>query len=382
MRIAIILVIALGATRSAAAYPHYQLSSGTSQCAQCHLAPAGGGLLTAWGQEEGADTIARGGDGRFLHGAVELPEGLAVGGDVRLAVLANDTGSSEGTELAWFPMQADLAVRAGSEQLGVTAVVGARGAVRSGSPDTPESDPPVGEATSPSLRSYAIARELYATWQAAPGSGAYVRAGRFAAPYGLRLVDHTAYVRRYLGYNLLEETLGVGAGHLADRWELHATAFVFDPLQGAARRELGGAVMFETQPSDLVIGASSRIGRTADDMRVQAGVHGKLWFEGAKLLVQAELDGVRQTFEAGGDRYQLAAYAGPVLVPARGVYIGAAYEAFTEDLRVRSVLRQAINAWVSVLPRAHWEVMLSSRAQRIGPHEHAVVGLLQLHYYL
>jgi hypothetical protein len=337
--------------------------------------------LTPWGREEGADTIARGGDGRFLHGAIELPAWLAIGGDVRVAALANETGSSEGTELAAFPMQADLGVHAGGDRLAVAAVVGFRGAVRSGSPNAPPTDPPAGDATSPSLRSYFVARELYATWRAAPQEGPYVRAGRFSAPYGLRLADHTAYVRRYLGYNLLEETLGVGAGTLGDGWELHATAFAFDPLQGATRREYGTAILFEAQPSAMVVGGSARVGKSSDDLRVQAGVHGKLWLA-ETLLFQGELDGVYQRFDGGSVRSQLAAYIGPVLVPTRGVYAGLAYEAFAEDLAVRSVLRQALGAWLSVLPRAHWEVMLSSRAQRIGPHEHAIVAMLQLHYYL
>jgi hypothetical protein len=381
MKLAMVIVVLLAAAR-ADAYPHYQLSSGTVQCAQCHIAPAGGGLLTPWGQEEGADTVSLGGDGHFLHGLVELPDWLAIGGDARIAALANDTGSDDGTELAWFPMQTDLGVHAGSEQLSVTAVVGVRGAVRSGSPNSPPSDPPAGDAMSPSLRSYFIARELYAMWRQEAASGPYVRAGRFATPYGLRLADHTAYIRRYLGFNLLEETLGAGGGLLGDGWELHATAFVFDPLQGATRHDYGGAVMFEAQPTDLALGVSARVSRSADDMRAQAGIHGKVWLEPAKLLLQAEVDGVHQTFDGGGNRNQLAAYAGPVFVPSRGLYVGAAYEAFAEDLRVSSVLRQAIDVWLSVLPRAHWEIMLSGRGQRIGPHEHALVGLLQLHYYL
>lgn len=370
------------AAAPADAYPHLQLSTGTPQCAQCHLAPAGGGLLTAWGQEEGADTIARGGDGRFAHGLFQLPDWLAIGGDLRVAALANDTGSDAGTELAVFPMQADLGARVGSDTLSVTAVAGVRGAVRSGSPDSPPRDPPLGDARSPSLRSYMIVRELYASWRAEAQSGAYARVGRFAAPYGLRLADHTAYVRRYLGYNLFEETLSAGAGILGDGWELHATGFAFDPLQGATRHEYGGAVMVEVQPTDLALGASSRISRTADDLRVQAGVHAKVWLEAPNLLVQGEVDGVYQTFRAGGSRGQLAVYAGPVVVPVRGVYAGLAYEAFAEDLSVRGVLRQAIGAWLALFPRAHWEVMVSGRGQRIGPQEHAVVGLLQLHYYL
>lgn len=376
------LVILIASAKVTAAYPHFQLTSGSSQCGQCHISPAGGGLLSAWGRDAAGDLSMTGGDGRFLHGAVELPSWLALGGDLRFAVLANDTGSSDGTELAVFPMQADLSARAiAGNSVSVVAVLGARGAVRSGQPDSPPADPPAGTAASPSLRSYFIARELYAVWYAEDQGGPYARIGRFAAPYGLRLADHTAYVRRYLGYNLLEETLGIGGGWIGAGWEIHATAFAHDALQDATREEKGGALMFEVQPGDvLVLGASVRAGFGADDTRLQAGVHGKVWLEGAKLLLQGELDGVRQMFDAGGNRYQLAAYVGPVLIPTQGLYTGIAYEAFAEDLAVRGVLRQAIAAWVSLFPRAHWEVMLSGRGQRIGPDEHALVGMLQLHY--
>jgi hypothetical protein len=381
MRLPLAIALLLACAGTAAAYPQFQLSTGSTQCAQCHIAPAGGGLLTPWGADEGADTVSMtGGNGHFLHGAVTLPEWLSLGGDFRLAALANDTGASDGTELAWFPMQADLAAHVGNE-LSLTVVAGARGAVRSGAPSSPQSDPPVGDATSPSIRSYVIARELYGMWRT--DSGAYVRAGRFAAPYGLRLADHTAYVRRYLGYNLMEETLGAGGGYVAEGWEIHATAFVFDPLQGATRHEVGGAVMAELQPTaTAALGISARAGKTADDLRAQAGLHAKLWLDAAHLLVQGEVDGVHQTFDAGGARNQLAAYVGPVVVPTKGVYAGLAYEAFAEDLAVHSVLHQAADLWLSVLPRAHWEVMLSGRGQRIGPNEHAAVGLLQVHYFL
>jgi hypothetical protein len=71
-----------------------------------------------------------------------------------------------------------------------------------------------------------------------------------------------------------------------------------------------------------------------------------------------------------------------VVVPSRGIYAGLAYEAFAEDLAVRGLLRQAVDAYVSVLPHAHWEIEASGRGQRIGPSEHAVVGMLQIHYWL
>jgi hypothetical protein len=46
------------------------------------------------------------------------------------------------------------------------------------------------------------------------------------------------------------------------------------------------------------------------------------------------------------------------------------------------VARHSADAWVSVFPRAHFEVMASGRAQRIGPAERAYLAMLQLHYAL
>jgi hypothetical protein len=374
-----VLAILMVVARVAHAYPQFQLSSGSPRCSNCHLDPAGGGLLTPWGQDESSDTIGRGGNGRFLHGAVDLPDWLVLGGDLRAAALANTTDDSNGTELAAFPMQADLAAHAGSGAWSVTAIIGARGAVRTGSPTAPMN--PASTVEEPSLGSYVISREHYVMWRP-DEQGVYVRAGRFAAPYGLRLADHTAYIRRYLGYNLMEETYGVGGGYLGDAVEIHATAFVYDPLQGAPRKEVGGAVLVETQPGNTaVIGGSARVGVAPGDTRMQAGLHAKLWLEGPRVLMQGEVDGVRELLD-GGDRWQLAAYVGPVYIPARGIYTGLAYEAFAEDLAVRGLLRQAADAWISVIPRAHWEVMVSGRGQRIGPQENALVGMLQVHYWL
>jgi hypothetical protein len=370
----------LAPSRSAAAYPHFQLAMGASRCSQCHISPAGGGLLTMYGRDESADTISGGGNGGFLHGAITLPESLSVGGDLRVATLANDTGSSDGTELAAFPMQAELAlaVRASSAWTFV-AVAGARGRVRSGEPTSTTSN--ASAVDGPSLGSYAISREHYVMWRPDESAGIYVRAGRFYAPYGLGLADHTAYIRRYLGMNLQEETYGVGVGWLGDVLEVHATGFVFDPIQGATRKEAGGALLVEAQLPSTVLGASARGSYASTSTRLAAGAFAKQWLAEA-VLIQAEVDGVRELFDGPGDRWQLAAYAGPTLFVRRGLQAGVAYQAFAEDLQVQSVLRQGVDGWLAYFPLAHVEVMASARAQRIGPHEHAYLGMLQLHYYL
>lgn len=357
-----------------AAYPHFQLSSETATCNACHHAPAGGGLLTDWGHDSSAEIVSGGGNGELLHGLVKMPRWLTVGGDFRLAGLANDAGPTTGTQLAAFPMQADLTARAGLDNLWGLATVGYRGSAR-----TP---PEERFSSAMALLNSFVSREHYVLWK--PNGDTYVRAGRFFAPFGLRLADHTAYVRRYLGYNVLEETYGLSGGRVNDTWEVHATAFAPDPFRTPARAEAGGALLAEVRPGPAAIGLSARAGFGSAQRRLTAGLHGKLWLAKRNLLWMLEVDGTRESFTsaAGADRWQLAAYTGPVWVPLRGVYAGAAYELFDEDFAVRGTERHALGAWVSYLPWAHVEVMLSARAQLVGTSDRAWNTLLQLHYYL
>src|SRR5262249_22256706 len=111
MRALTTFLVILLAPLAALAYPQFQLSTGNVRCNQCHFAPAGGGLLNSYGRSESADTISNGGNGGFLHGAVNLPSWLALGGDFRVAGLLSNEGASAGTDREFFPMQADLYAR-------------------------------------------------------------------------------------------------------------------------------------------------------------------------------------------------------------------------------------------------------------------------------
>src|SRR5947208_3165793 len=97
-------LVLIGLGGAASAYPQFQFSSGTTRCSQCHYDPAGGGLITSWGRDESGDTISLGGNGSFAHGAWTPPSWLALGADVRLAGLYNNSGGPPGAELAAFPM--------------------------------------------------------------------------------------------------------------------------------------------------------------------------------------------------------------------------------------------------------------------------------------
>lgn len=374
-------LIAFGAGR-AEAYPQFQFSSGTGRCAQCHYAPAGFGLLTSWGRDESADTISRGGDGGFLHGAWTPPDWLALGGDIRLAALRNDVGGPGSPETAAFPMQAELYARGSFGDSGVSLYVagGLRGATRA-------------EMTGEVVHSTAlISREHFLMWKPS-ATGAYVRAGRFYAPYGLRLAEHVYFVRRYTGFNVFEETYNVSGGYLEDEWEVHATASVRapsslpEPLRASGMNGVGGTLFFEKRIKAMAaVGAQTRVTVNNEQRLIQGGAIGKVWLEGAKLLLMAEVDILNHAVINAGGFNSLVALVGPTFLPTKGIMIGLFGERYQHDLRNARVARNAIDLQLNVFPWAHCEVLLFGRYQLTGGGSaDGVAGslaMIQLHYYL
>ena len=74
---------------------------------------AGGGALNDYGRDEAGSTISRGGDGRFLHGAWDPPDSLALHGDFRFATA--DSYVADRNHVLIFPMQSDIAAMGGPE---------------------------------------------------------------------------------------------------------------------------------------------------------------------------------------------------------------------------------------------------------------------------
>lgn len=384
------LVIGLGllaASRSAQAYPQFQFSSGTTRCGQCHYSPSGGTLITSWGRDESGDTISLGGDGSFLHGLWAPPSWLGLGLDLRFAGLYNNVGGPESPEVVGFPMQADAYVRAAYESVSLNVTIGDRGVARPPDPSL--------AGRSSDFVARLISREHYLMWRPS-ATGPYVRAGRFASPYGLRFAEHTYFVRRYTGYNLYEETYNLSGGYVAEDWELHVTGFAGIPASApdfvgaVGPRENGGVVYAEKRFSGMAaLALQSRVGIGKDEARYQGGVVGKLWVEEARLLFLGEADVIHQQFKgaSSNSQNQFVSYLGGTFF-VRGLLATLAYEAFQENLSVFSTLRNAYDAELNVFPWAHVEVGLFGRYQKAAAAMGGVdsgsasMAMLQLHYYL
>ncbi len=365
---AVVLVLA-GLSAVAEAYPQFQFTTGNTTCTACHYSPAGGGLINNWGRDEAADTISGSGDGRVLHGLWEPPSWFAFGGDFRGAVL--DKQISGDNELLAFPMQLDLYSRVQAGPVSAAVIVGARGVAR-------------GDTT---LASRLISREHWLMYQKS-NSNLYARVGRFFAPFGLRLQDHTSYVRRFTGFGVLEEPYVASLGMVDNDWEVHASAHAAAPIFGVGGGQTyGGTIFYEKRLRDetAAFGAQARVAMDEASTHYWTGGVGKLWLEDAKLLLLSELDLGVQTFAAdpGPSRLQLVGYVGATYIPTTGVYLTGAAERYQPDLRISETSRDGLSVTLQYLPRAHFEVVVLGKLEAPSDYSNpTALSMLMLHYYL
>ena len=367
------------------AYPQFQFSSGTTRCSQCHYSPAGGGLITSWGRDESGDTISRGGNGGFAHGAWTPPQWLALGADVRLAALYNNSGGPEAPERDFFPMQADAYARfAFTDEWSLYLEGGIRG-------DTRPDDPTVSGRFS-TVGDRLVSAEHYVMWKQG-GTGPYARFGRFFAPFGLRFVEHIFFVQRYTGQNLYDEAYTLSGGWVEDNWEAHVSVFAPPPtgfpeaFQPVDTRESGGAAYYEKRFNAMAaVGVQARLGFASEYSQYTGGVVGKLWLEKPRLLFLGEGDLMRRNVSAGGGETQAVTYLGVTAFPARGWMAGISHEYYQEDISVSGTARNAFDFEVNFFPWAHFELLAFARYQFTGTGSAtdptASLFMFQFHYYL
>jgi hypothetical protein len=377
LALAVGVLVVLGGVGSAAAYPQWQFSSGASRCDQCHFAPAGGGLINSFGRDaDGEDFSTFGGDGALLHGVAKLPSWVALGGDLRGAFATQDVQDLNGTSVAAFPMQADAEGRFSYGLLSFYGVAGLRGQVRSNEPVVPEQN------YQPVTASRFVSREHYLTLRAS-AIGGYLRAGRFFAPFGLRMAEHILYVRRDLGFGTMEETYNLSSGYVAERWEVHVTAFAPDFVRHMGSREGGLTAYFERRFKDVAAAAlQARLAVGPGMTRTIVGGVGKYWIAPLRTMLLAEADFVRRDIDTIPPSYQFVGAGGFSVLPVKGLMATVLGERSQVDLAVRDSTYHATTGLLSWFPYAHVELQALGRVQIPTGGQVAKTFLMQLHYFL
>lgn len=166
----------------------WMLRHGYTGCATCHVDPSGGGILTQYGRVVAAELLEpplfgaeQAESSVKLARLVSLPDWLLVSGDARYAYLS--TKSEKVTALSeTFFMRADLeaAVRFGNFVASGNAGYSEQGGLGASITRAPEEN--------------LISREHWIGYDVAD-LGLFARAGRMNLPYGLRIIEHTAWVR-------------------------------------------------------------------------------------------------------------------------------------------------------------------------------------------
>ena len=259
---AVALFVAFWST-TAAAYP-WMLKHGYAACASCHVDPSGGELLNGYGRVQGYTLLTakygavRNAPDDPLWGVLPLPGPLALGGSYRhLSVIK--PGAED--KFATFPMQADLYAGVTSEWFAAGGSIGAA-KVPAGSPHARAAQVTSGQGDDLNLisRTHWLGIVL--------GPRAMLRGGRINLPFGLRIPDHTFWVRDATRTDReSDQQHGLSAVYSGERWR-GELMMVFGNYQirPDRYRERGYSAFFEWALADRVtLGTSSLTTRAFAD---------------------------------------------------------------------------------------------------------------------
>jgi hypothetical protein len=367
--VVIAFLIVAGGAGVAHAYPQWQLARDVT-CTSCHLAPDGTGLLNENGLATAGQVAWKDHDAAFMYGAFTAPSWLTLGGDVRGAA---GLVRARGSELAGYPMQAEVAASA-HLPAGFTlhALAGFR-------------RPSDGESPVHVLWS----REHYVMWQQHPdqGTGLYVRVGRMEPTFGLRLAEHVVYTQRFGGRPLYYEAYAATVSYVHQAAEVHVTAFVHDPIATSVEHGDGAAAYAEVRLGNrAALGVEGKYSKSDDQTRSFGGVVAKYYLPGPDVLLLGEAELIRQHIDAGDFKTnQIATYAMATKPLPHNLQLDVGYGHFTQDTRIDGLYRDAIDANIHWFFDSHVELLVTTRLEILAGGDGGPPGgyaLAQLHYRL
>jgi len=278
--------------RSAFAYP-WMIRHDYKACNTCHADPSGSGLLTQYGRGM-EETLTRsyfgkhtgeedpGKLGNFMFGAVDLPDWLLLQADVRgLNVIRPpdayrfwlmQANAQAQITLGRFRVMGDLGLGAPGSALGSSVT---RGSYR------------------------LISRQFWLGLDIGSDKQFLLRAGRINVPYGLRMIEHTTYVRRATRTDInASQEYGVTLAYTGEkvRGEVMGIAGNFQ-IRPDDYRERGYSAYLEYVINDrFTLGGTSLITHANNDVQLATALwrqaHGLFarWTPAKPVVVMAESD--------------------------------------------------------------------------------------------
>lgn len=253
---------------------------GYQNCISCHVSPTGGGVMTPYGRGMAADILSTWhfeGEESIGHGAIrnkdgspfQTPDWLQMGGESRW--IQTYVNTLQATQTQWFPMQNEVE---GAVKVGKFNFVGNLD-FEGGPPGTPN----YGMLFSNRLYGmYNITDEIY------------VRAGKYALPFGINQPNHMAVISQNLGWGAETESDNFEAGYIGEKVNLIVTGDVGRPDNTTVTSEKGAAINFAYNLlSEHKIGVSAFSGNSNTNTRYVAGPYAIFSFF-RKLVIFSQAD--------------------------------------------------------------------------------------------
>ena len=371
---------------TASAEPMF-LAKQYTRCTACHYSPTGGGMLTPYGRllshrelsTTGATATAP------VAGAEDDPHG-------EQAFLFGALGDALGPVhlgLETRPSHLRIGFPGGRQDMNLLMNMDLIGAVQKNgwtAYATAGREPPNSAVRNGRISTDAafISYEHWVAYQRDEGFG--IRAGRFLPAYGVRLSDHTAYSRIYLGFDRNDQVYGVEVSDTMGPSLLQVTfgagnaeAILHDRSHRGA--SVAGRWQLDVTPRASLVG--SALYRQATDLDPKSGAAGGAFgfAPTARISVWTEVNAHLQTQAQGGVQWvavnetSFEAYRGLWLKFSPQLKTAGGQPGFSELRRLAFE--------VNFLPRTHWNVDVSYYHDHNHTFEVNSSALLtQLHLYL
>ncbi len=348
----------------ALAFPE-MVRHGYANCITCHVAPDGGGVLTAYGRSlsrEVLSTWGAEGEERFAY-LVSPPEWLSLGGDIRTVQTYYSSATRERARLIF--MQADLEAAAKIEKWTIDASLGRQ-------------EPTSTNASGSNL----LSRRHYLSYR--PTDNLSLRAGRFNIPYGINLPDHYVSVKRGLRWDEGSESYNLEGAYLGENYDFFLTGTLGRPDDKTLNRDQGFALRGSHFLNEkFKIGGSYFYGSSPLGKRHVVGPYAILGFT-SDLFLLAEVDLQHVTPPTGNARDGLMTYLKFDHELHKGVHVYLSHEYTKLDFAKATSESHAIGLGTQLFLRPHLELNASYQKQQIRAlgNEFADFAWVVLHFYL
>lgn len=386
-----VLVGSLLASRRASAYP-WMIRHEYAACTMCHADPSGAGIVTPYGRaqsevllrthwgepDEDADPAKL---GAFAFGLAPLPEWLDLQADVRTLLLRVSPPAPAPSTNRLVLMQADGAA---ALRVGPLRAAGSLGYLHEGG---------LAASVTRGTEDRLVSRQHWLGIALGEDDTFLVRAGRMNLPFGLRILEHTSFVRSSTRTDInAAQQHGVAIAYNKEGWRGEVMAVLGNfQLRPDALRERGVTGYLEKAVSPgLALGASTLVTHVETELesrtsafRQAHGLFGR--FVPAKpVVVMLETDALvrspkRRAIETGA--------TGILQVdvePIQGVHVAATGELLTPRLGDEAL---SLGGWLSAfwffLPHVDVRADFVYRSLAVNDaRSDIVMWLAQLHGWL